>query len=602
MKVALCAWAASSGSTAQAAPRVRLKGTAHLDVHVARDGADLVISGRVIDDASRPVLGARVGVVFVATLAAGASVHPPFGAPIPASAALPQPCSELDVRPQLDSGGRLVLPTDDVARFCVRVSLASPQCVARMEALASRLVEGSTLDVPLDASRNAVTLRFDPEPSSLSLDDESTELTVVAATDEDGVTAAASGLRVSLSNEAGVRLADETTDPTGRARFRVDSARLGALGEGELRLTFDGDAAAAPAVYAQRVQRRTRVDLVAPSVVEGRLPAGWPEDGVNVQVLAAPRCARLGCRGAPTGMIEARLGEHHVIGAASLERGEARLAMTFAAPPLDRVATTGSAAPEVPIMLRYLPDAPWFEAAGEKMLVLPVRGPSPWRKVPLVLAASAVVAWLALVRSSARPRVRRRAPLLRRPAPRGEPVQLVRAAPRSQGWTGGVTDAHDGTPVSHARVAIERPRFERVDIVAEVVSDPDGRFALPRVDTRPEDQLVVRGRLHAMIRGPLPPCGELAVALVLRRRALLDQLVSWARRRGTPYDTLPEPTPGHVWQTAASDVTVARWARALEHAAYSGVVVDEDAQVEVDRLAPPDYAKDAVDGARRRSV
>ena len=47
-------------------------------------------------------------------------------------------------------------------------------------------------------------------------------------------------------------------------------------------------------------------------------------------------------------------------------------------------------------------------------------------------------------------------------------------------------------------------------------------------------------------------------ALVLRKRALLDRLVEWARRRGLPYDARPEPTPGHVRRAAAGEFTVAR--------------------------------------------
>jgi hypothetical protein len=80
---------------------------------------------------------------------------------------------------------------------------------------------------------------------------------------------------------------------------------------------------------------------------------------------------------------------------------------------------------------------------------------------------------------------------------------------------------------------------------------------------------------------------------VLRRRALLERLVDWARRRGRPYDAKPEPTPGHVRRAAGSEFSVARWADAVERAAYGGGVVDEHAQAEVDRLAPPGLAEPA---------
>jgi hypothetical protein len=585
MKVALCAWAASSGSTAQGAPHVRLKGSAHLDVHVARDGGEIVLSGRVFDDGSRPVTGARIVVLLT---------------PRPAPSL--RPCGESDRHTELDPAGRLVLPTDDGARFCIRVSPVAAPCVAHIEVRGSGLVDGSTLDLPLDPSRDAVTLRFDPEPTSLSLDDETTWIEAIASTDNEGITAPATGLTVSLSNETGIGLGNETTDSTGRARFKVDAARLGPTGDGELRVTFAGDGTTAASTHISRVERRTRVDLVAPDASERHLPVGLPEDGIVLRLVATPRCAHLGCRGTPTGMIEARLEDQEMVGAAPLQGAEAHLVMSFSTLTADRFASTSPVPSGVPVILRYVPDAPWFQAGGETVLLQPVRGPSPWRKAPLVLASVAVIAWLALVRSPHRPRHRRRAPPLRPPTPHGGQLQVASSPSGFQGWTGRVTDAHDGLAVAHARVAIERPGFDRVDVVVEALCDASGSFALPPAETRAGDQLVVQGRLHATLRRPLPPYGELAVGLVLRRRALLDQLVGWARQRGTPYDTPPEPTPRHVWETAAADAGVARWARAVEEAAYSGAVVDQRAQAEVDRLAPPDVAKDDVDAARRRSV
>jgi hypothetical protein len=82
----------------------------------------------------------------------------------------------------------------------------------------------------------------------------------------------------------------------------------------------------------------------------------------------------------------------------------------------------------------------------------------------------------------------------------------------------------------------------------------------------------------------------LQIALVLRKRALLEQLIGWARRRGKPFDAGPEPTPGQVRRAAGTEVAVARWAEAVERAAYGGAPIDRAAQAEVDRLAPGDAA------------
>ena len=78
---------------------------------------------------------------------------------------------------------------------------------------------------------------------------------------------------------------------------------------------------------------------------------------------------------------------------------------------------------------------------------------------------------------------------------------------------------------------------------------------------------------------------ELRIALVTRKRKLLERLVAWARRMGSPYDARPEPTPGHV-RRAAKDGQVAGWAAAVEQAAFGGGDVDERVELEVSALAP----------------
>jgi hypothetical protein len=139
------------------------------------------------------------------------------------------------------------------------------------------------------------------------------------------------------------------------------------------------------------------------------------------------------------------------------------------------------------------------------------------------------------------------------------------------------------------RLSIERRGFEGIDVVARTTSDNGGAFVLQEAETRPGDELVAEGPLHAMLRRPVPVCGELQVVLQLRRRALLDRLVAWARRRGPPYDAQPEPTPAHVRRVAVDEDPVGpigRWADAVEQAAFGGTAVDEGVQAKVDKLAP----------------
>jgi len=267
-----------------------------------------------------------------------------------------------------------------------------------------------------------------------------------------------------------------------------------------------------------------------------------------------------------------------MVGAATLDRGQARVVVSFAMP----------AATEVPLRLRYAPDAPWYRPAGELVATQPLEGQSPWKKSPLALAGLGAIAWLVMAR------LPRRAP---RPAGRSIPVparrggalvELVRADSISRGWSGQVVDADEHSPVPNARLSIERRGFEHVSVVALAASDPQGRFALEAIALLPGDELVAEAPFHAMLRATLPPTGELRVALVLRRRALLDRLVAWARHRGGQFDARPDATPGQVRRAAGPDIDLVRWASAVERAAYGGEVVDQRAHHEVDRLAPSD--------------
>jgi hypothetical protein len=554
-------------------PRVRLHGSARIDAHWTRATTDgrLTLAGTVVDDAGRPVAGARLAVSLV---------HAVGPVPLALSAASPEPCVGGDARPTLERIDVMTVPADDAGRFCVRVLLAErDRYLVHLESRATGWVDAAVFDLSVDLSLAPVTLRFDPERAVLSLDEaeggRAPLLEVAASTDDAGVSIAAVGYSLTLTNEAGTLLATATTNASGRARFAVEPARLGPPGRGELRVSFAGTAEAGASSHSMQVERTTRVSLATPDAVMGRLPAGSPEDGVTVRVAAVARCAASGCRASPTGTVEAWIGEA-IVGAAPLENGEARVVATFAMP----------ATSEVPVRLRFVPDAPWYPAAGEILVNLPVREPNPWRKATLAFATLAAIAWIVVSRlplggrgSRARDR-----PSLPQRAEAG--VALVRPGSAAGGWTGTVRDAHDAFPIAGARVAIERRGFESIATLAEASSDERGQFTLPPVDASPGDELVVDAPLHAMLRRPQPAAGELQVALVLRKRALLDRLVAWAQRRGKPFDARPEPTPGHVRRAAGAHLPVARWADALERAAFGGAPVDAHVEREVDRLAP----------------
>jgi hypothetical protein len=280
------------------------------------------------------------------------------------------------------------------------------------------------------------------------------------------------------------------------------------------------------------------------------------------------------------GGVEARIGDV-VVGAAPVERGIARLTLTFTAQGTDAL-----------VRLRYVPSAPWYEPLGEPTVKVPIRGPGLAAKAPILLAGLAVLAFFLIGRVASKGNKPEPEPAkVDVDAKVGKPrLDVVRPAARGEvGWRGRVVDAHEGTPVRGARVWVERGTFEGRSVLASVSTDDHGAFVLPEIaGVVGDEQIAVEAPLHARLVQPLPGAGELSIALVLRRRALLVRLVGWARKRGRPFDVKPEPTPGHVRRAAADDFQTARWADAVERAVFGGEEVDARVEREIERMVPPD--------------
>ncbi len=618
--VALVALLAATGRSrmASGAPRVHLRGIARIDAHVARSQGKLVLRGTVTDDMGEPLEHAPATLLAVqlspSSVEAGAGLaldreprtHAtssplpivpivPFVPFVVLAPSAPEPCDDIAQAPALDSADRVLVPTDGAARFCLRLAVPAGRYVAHLETRESGFVDSARLDLPIDSALAPVTLRFDPEPSSVSLDDDAIPIDVKASTEDDGVVAPVARLPLTLSNEAGTQLGAATTDAAGHARFVVSGVLFGPAGPGELRVSFAGSAEAGASAHARAVMRRVQVVLEAPDAVAGRLPAPSSETETSVRVVARAACASRGCVAFPTGTVEVGLADGDArgpVGAAPLRSGEARVEAVLSPPLSPPLGAPAEPATDLPLQVRYVPDAPWFEPAAPLLLTEPLRPRSAWSQAALAAAGLCVMAWIAIGRLPRHPSART---LAARARGDGDPegsaagVEVLRPdAAGSGGWTGKVVDRHDGHAVAGVRVAIERPGFQHAESLGEATSDASGAFALGPVEVRPGDALVAEGPLHTRVRLPVPGHGELRVALVSRRRALLDRLVAWARRRGRPFDARPDPTPAHVSRVARSGDAVKDWAEAVERAAYSGGAVDAQREADVDRLAPPD--------------
>ena len=602
------------------AQTIHLKGRARIEAHAARYSGEIALAGTAIDDTGLPaplpvtVTLSRVGLPGDVVL----------------TTAAPESCSTDARHPPgrgliaLESATRIGLPSDADGRFCVRLLLPTDRYVAHFVATPSPLLDGATLDLAFDVASRPVTLRFAPAHAilGLAIDDEPGGVDVFASTDTDGTSTPVAGLKLRLANEMGAAVGDAITDAAGRGRFSFSSSsglpapasRLGPAGRGELTATFDGDGDHGPSTATVPIERRTHVRLLLPQARDGVLPPGSPEDGIAVKVRAVEECAARGCAGEPSGIVEARVGGNHA-GAAALVHGEALVVLSFAQPE-GAGAVPGAHGNVASVQFQYLPDAPWFLALPPAEVLQPVRVPTPWGRIASALAGLAVLAWF--VQARVRPMLRARLGQVGTPgadrsaAPAARVVVVRPADGGGAGWRGVVVDAHDRQAVAGAIVSIERRSFERATDVVRASSDATGAFDLPFVDVVPGDQLTVNSRLHANFRTSVPPQGSIEIAVTLRKRALIEELVAWARRKGGAYDLRPDATPGHVRLAAIGRPDVARWADAVEHAAFGPSPVDAQTQSSVDLLAPADARRapqeedaigtDHVDGPRPRSV
>lgn len=562
------------------AAHVHVHGSARLDAHLARENGLVLVRGRATDDAGDALPNAAVRARVERKADARSITVSTLGA---------SDCDPSGHAPDAIGDDTLVLRADDAGRFCVRVSLPIDQYVLHLSIEATTLLDATSLDVPLDLSARPLTLAFDPDPREVSLDDGPVTIETRASIDDDaeGPTASVEGLLLTLNTESGSPLGSATTDLGGHARFDVDPKKLGVPGQGELHVTYRGDAERTHAEATAKILRRARVHMKPAAEITG----GAPDEGIAVPLLVTTGAGDA----VAGGSVEARIGSV-VVGAAPVTNGKSDLRVTFAAP---------STATET-VQLTYLSNAPWLDGSEPVSVVVPVHPPSAWKQLPLVLAAALVALFLVLERS------RKPVRALPRPAPKGEKpsepdVQLLAPAQSpGTGWVGRVVDAHERYPIERARVAIEHVSFGAPEILESVFTDADGRFRLghePKTGTLAlssagwqhrgktlvnlEARMVIDAPLHATLKKKLPPSGEVEIALVSRKRAILDRLVEWARLRGKPYDARPEPTPAHVQRAAAGKAgDIAAWAEAIERAAYAEGEVDARVEQEIEAIAP----------------
>jgi hypothetical protein len=166
-----------------------------------------------------------------------------------------------------------------------------------------------------------------------------------------------------------------------------------------------------------------------------------------------------------------------------------------------------------------------------------------------------------------------------------------------------VVDAHDRVPLVGALVFVVSRDFLGERRLAQTRSGDDGSFAFDlTLAWSPVLTLVVEASLHTTLKQNLPKPGRLSVALVSRRRALLDRLVAMANAAGGGWiPNVGEPTPGHIVSAANIEQRrdVEQWARSVEGAAFGPIAVDATVEAEVSALET-DLRGNRPQGAGRR--
>jgi len=159
--------------------------------------------------------------------------------------------------------------------------------------------------------------------------------------------------------------------------------------------------------------------------------------------------------------------------------------------------------------------------------------------------------------------------------------EFERARPHGLPFSLGPPDV-EGPGVAAGGFSGVVPDFQGDGGWARATSNEKGEFVLD-AKHRNDARLVVEAPEHSKLEQALPLPGVLRIALVTRRRTLLERLVRWAQRTGAPFDAQPEPTPGHVRRAAfrAQDEEIEDWARGVESAVYGPTMVDEQLETQL---------------------
>jgi len=523
--------------------KVRVKGSSRLSVSAWNSGDEFVVQGSLEDDASRPAVGELLEVEL------GAAAESVTG------------CAA-NVTVSRD-GTRFRVRTGEDGGFCMKGKGRIAADDVRVKFAGTSLLEPSDDKTKVDRSAKRpppASLSFSSGQDAIDLDQASVTIVGELRQPKDPMFGDAvrkrEGHAVRLLDERGTQLGEQTTSGDGHVRFEIKSSAFGPPGMGELKLELAPGASLTAKVAVHPVLRRAVAKLVAEKV-----------EGVPQQGVAIPIDVTWSRGDVDGGTVEALFGGQSA-GAARVEKGKCMLTATFA-PPRQKTAT---------LTLRYLPAAPYF-TPGPPTDVKVVIAPTPlWPQIAVGLVVMLTAGWVVWGWRRAPRKAEEKDPTSL-PPPSGRPGVQILGAVTGSGWTGVVHDAHEGTLIAGAAVRVLVGGFHGEEVVAEARTDARGEFEIVW-SGGVQARIHVESTWHSAHEDALPPPSRLSIALVTRRRVLLDRLVRWAKTRGAPFDAAAEPTPGHVRRVAGrSDAAdVESWARAVENAAFGSEPVNHEVE------------------------
>ncbi|MEI9938861.1 MAG: hypothetical protein WDO69_16710 [Pseudomonadota bacterium] len=556
----------AAAETTREGVQLRVTGSLIIEASASQLPGGSELEARLLDDAGHAVPGALLQIK-------------PLNASLPLSA---RDCQSRTGSLPANGSGAYLVRSNGAGSLCVHFDGTPERAEFELGFTDSDgLYATTSRKVVADSATRSVQMAFAPAPSVLALERESQTLTlatrpVPALLPGEALESLSISFGVKRDGQAMQALGVASVEIGSNGEFRVPSRLLGMPGPLEISAEFAGSKTTRA---ARTLTRATATALVELSLAEP-VVASRPESGVRLRLRVRSVAGAV-----RSGSVEARSGGS-ILSSARVTDGLAELYLQL----------EESAAKSRPLELRYASDAPWWIAGPELSVAIPVLPPSPWRRVAWIAAVVILGSWLLLGWQRPRRHERRINTLLPRHSARAA-VDLIEVGDLRSGWRGRVLDAHDSTPIAGAVVLVRLPAFDASGVLRTARSDQQGAFILDSEDPPgPGAALEVRAPLHTPLVAPMPPPGTLVLSLTSRRRTLLGRFVEWATHDGG-WERHGEATPGEVARrTDRSEV--AKWASALDEAAFGPDPLSEAKEQAVLGQEPPHNRKQALKNDR----